>query len=246
MPDLDLKGVPADQRDAALFATAALQALAREESLQRRAVRLREPGLATWQQFRGRMDEHDLLLLLLEDAAVTQPFAFDAPAILGRAARGLDRLSAARVAGWIGALQADDGADAADYLSAQARHLGLVTRLARTDLHRVRPHHRVLELPGTGGQLAKYLADTLPDVHLRDVFVIAWATWRDRLLAGLVAVEAGLTGSAPICDRPGIEELRGGDRPFDYVIGAAPEREQQPYDAATLQAWFPSATVVLV
>ncbi len=92
MPDLDLKGVPADQQDAALFATATLHALAREETLGRRTPRLLEPGLATWQQFRGRMDVQNLLLV--EDGAVTRPVAFDARAILARAESNFGRLSA--------------------------------------------------------------------------------------------------------------------------------------------------------
>jgi hypothetical protein len=248
MSNLDPKSVRPDLRPAALFATAALHALAREEALDRRPKRLLEPGLATWSQFRGRMNQRDLLLLLLEDGAVTQPFAFDAAALLGVQAAGLERLAPEQVAGWIEALPGMDlKLPAQDYLTEQARRLALVTRLARSDLHRgIRPHHHVLELPGTGGQLSKYLADTLEGIHLRDVFLIAWSDWHDRLLAGLAAVDAGLTGSAPVCAVPGIEALRAGGRAFDYVIGAAPERGLQPYDVATLHAWFPGATVVLV
>ena len=40
------------------------------------------------------MDDHDLLGLLHEDSAVTQPLAFDALALLGRAEGSLGRLSA--------------------------------------------------------------------------------------------------------------------------------------------------------
>jgi hypothetical protein len=248
VPAFDMKGVVPELRDAALFAASALDALGREESLGRRARRLREPGPATWQAFRGRLAEHDLLLLLLEDAAVTQPFAFDAPALLGVGASALERLADERVAGWLAVAAAqEDGAEPLDYLTAQARRLGLVTRLARSDLPRsVRPHHRVLELPGTGGQLSMYLAQALPELYLRDVFVVAWSTWRDRMLAGLSAVEAGLTGSAPVWAEAGVEGVRRAGLAVDFVVGAAPERQLQPYDEALLASWFPSARVVLV
>ena len=81
--DFDLKGVPPDQRVAALFVTSTLRTLAREEVLGRRTPRLLEPGLAMPRLFRGRMDERDLHLA--EDGAVKQPLAFRARAILARA-----------------------------------------------------------------------------------------------------------------------------------------------------------------
>lgn len=70
---------------AATYLAVTLHALAREERAARRPRRLLDPGLATWQRFRGRLGVLDLAELLLEDAAVTQPQPFDAAAVLGAA-----------------------------------------------------------------------------------------------------------------------------------------------------------------
>jgi len=248
MSGIDLRGLSEQVQDAARYLSAALHALAREETLGRRSRRLLEDDLATWQRFRGRLTETDLALLLLEDAAVTQPFAFDAAGVLGATAVHLDRLDPARLRPWLRALPGLPLAQAAgDYLGEQARRLGLTTRLGRSDLHRgIRPHHKVLELPGTGGQLASYLVASLEGIYLRDVFTIAWGDWRDRLLAGLTAVDGGLSGQAPIAPTAGIDDLRSAGQRWDYVLGAVPERGVQPYDLDTLRAWFPGATVLLV
>ena len=248
MPALDLRGIRPDHKVAAQFVCAALHALGREEVAGRRPMRLTEPDRATWRQFRGRMNDRDLVELVIEDAAVTQPFAFDAPGLLGAEALRIQQLPVDRVTAWLGALaDLDLQAPSDEYLADQARRLELASRLARTDLHRgIRPHHRVLELPGSGGQLSKFLADALPDVYLRDVFVIAWSNWRDRMLAGLAAVESGLTGTAPVLPEAGLDGVRERGERFDFVIGARPERDLQPHDRAVLEQWFPGATVVLV
>ena len=61
---------------ATTYLAAALQALVREEQAGRRQRRLLEAGQA-WQRFRGRLDSHDVIELVLEDAAVNQPEPFD-------------------------------------------------------------------------------------------------------------------------------------------------------------------------
>ncbi len=233
------------------FARAALHALAREEALGRRPPRLTEPDQATWRRFRGRMTDTDFLNLVVEDAAVTQPFAFDAAAILGSDAPRLSRLPPHDVAAWLRALTPDRLQAPSDaYLAEQAQRLGLPTRLNRSELSRaIRPHHRVLELPGTGGQLAHHLAASLDGVYLQDVFTIAWAGWTDRLMAGLVAVEHRLTGRAPIAEAPGLDAIRAAGGRFDLVIGAHPDRAPlaaDPYTPADLEAWFSGARVNLV
>ena len=52
------------------YAAALVEAIAREEIAGRRSARLTEPGQATWQRFRGRLGNGDLLRLLAEDGAV--------------------------------------------------------------------------------------------------------------------------------------------------------------------------------
>ena len=79
MAELSMEHVPRELTTTASYAAAALHALAREEARDRKPKRLLEAGLATWTQFRGRSGATQLLELLLEDAAVTQPTAFRAP-----------------------------------------------------------------------------------------------------------------------------------------------------------------------
>lgn len=250
--------IPPDLRTPATYALATLHALAREEAAGRRPRRLLETDLATWRQFRGQLDHADLLELLLEDAAVSQPFAFDSAALLGAEASGIGKLGDARVADWISALggldtpntpdRIDSEEPPDDYIAAQARRLDVPTRLARSELHRgIKAHHSVLELPGTGGQLAHFLTRQVEEIDLQDVFTIAWDGWADRTLAGLVAVEHGLTGSAPVCAERGIDGLVQANARFDYVIGALPERSgQDGFAPDPLQAAFPNATILLV
>ncbi len=248
MTGLSLAHISPDLTPVARFAASAVHALAREEAAGRKPRRLLEPDFAAWRQFCGRMDMTDFLVLMLEDAAVTQPFAFSAPQIMGSEGHRVSRLPEVRIEAWLESLpDMELQAGPIDYITDQARRLELPTRLGRSDLHRgLRPHHKVLELPGTGGQLAHYLAEQVDGLYLQDVFTITWSDWRDRLLAGLISVEAGLTGTVPIAPDPGLETLANGGPDFDYVIGAEPVRGVQPHDEAELQALFPGATILLV
>src|SRR4051812_20925443 len=82
------------------YGAATLLALAREEQAGRRDKRLLEPNQATWNLFRGRLGSRAFLELLLEDAAVRQPFPFEvARALTGSGT--LADLSEASVGGWI-------------------------------------------------------------------------------------------------------------------------------------------------
>lgn len=248
MAELNLGHISPDLLPTARYAAAALAALAREEALGRKPRRLLEPDHATWRRFRGRLGPLDYFELLLEDAAVTQPFAFDEASILEPGAARVRRLPAARVTEWLARLpELDLTQDGGDYVADQARRLELPTRLARSDLHTgVRAHHRVLELPGTGGQLSHYLAVRVDGIYLQDGFTIAWSGWRDRLLAGLVAVEMGLKGSAPILAQPGLDPVRAKGGRYDYVVGAEVGRGGEAADRAALAALFPGATLLLV
>jgi hypothetical protein len=136
------------------FSASLLHALARDEAAGRRRPRLTEPKLDSWTRFRGRLGSVDLVTLLFEDAAVLHRIPFD-PEALGGSLRP-SRLPEWVTDGWlqsIGSLRLTEAA--ADYTPGQARLLGLPTGMARTDLHAVKAHQKVLELPGTGGQLAQ-------------------------------------------------------------------------------------------
>ena len=127
-------------RPAAALAAALLLALLREEAAGRRSPPiLLEAGRPTWARFRGRLTSRDLLALLFEDAAVLHPIPF----ALKPLEAPLARVPIELIDSWLAALP-QPPADPADYLAALARLLGVPSRLARADLHVVKPHHRVL------------------------------------------------------------------------------------------------------
>jgi hypothetical protein len=238
-----------DARDVAVWASALLVALARDETAGRRAQRVTEPGLGTWARFRGRLTATDFLDLLFEDAAVLHHIPFD-PALLDTALR-LDRLSAGAAEALLKALPSVDLKSAGpDYVGEQAHLLGLTTRLARSELHVVKPHQKVLELPGTGGQLAHHLVSTQKDLTFQDNFTVACSTWQELTLAGLVALERGAPNS-DFAVKVDVDDLRDSkhalrQRSFDFVIGLHPDKGGQFRIEDQLAIWFPNARVLLV
>lgn len=233
-------------RPVAAYAAAVLYALAREEHAGRRPPRITEADHATWRRFRGRLGWHHFLELLLEDAAAVQGVPFDPEAMLPGPA-GLEEIEdevVERLVEEIAGLELD--ADGTEYVAAQARLLGLPDRMARSDLHRVLPHQKILELPGTGGQLCHHLA--LRDgIYLQDSATIACGDWRELVLAGLIAVDLG----APHADfarlDPELEATRETAREsgFDVVVGRTPERGGRLAEGR-LRELFPGAQIVLV
>ena len=249
MPGFDLSGLTDDLRPTGVWAAALLHALARDEAAGRRTQRLTEPKLGTWSRFRGRLTNADFLALLFEDAAVIHRVPFD-PAALGGAVRP-DRIPTAAADSWIDTLASLPLTEPGpDYIAKQARLLGVPTRMARSELHVVKPHQKVLELPGTGGQLAHHLVTAQRDLTLHDNFTIACGSWQELTLAGVIALEMG----APHSDfavRVDVEDLRKSDhrlrqRTFDFVIGLDPEKGGLLRIENQLAIWFPTANVVLV
>lgn len=251
MPNLSLEGTPADLRPTAAYAASLIHALARDEAAGRRPPRLTEPGMPTWKRFRGRLNNAELVTLLLEDAAAIQGFEIPfSPAHVSGELR-LDRLPGFVVNQWLEEL-ASLALDtpATDYITAQARLLGVPTRLARSDLHAVKSHQKVLELPGTGGQLAHHLASTQDTVSLQDNITVACATWQERTLAGIIALDLGAPNTdfaVPV----NIRDLRDANHPlrqkqFDYVVGLHPDKGGMFQAADQLDIWFSGARILLV
>jgi hypothetical protein len=245
-PVLDLPLLPdPSAASAAAYLASTLHALAREEQAGRRPRRLLEPKLATWQRFRGRLGPRDLAELLLEDAAVTQPEPFAASVVLGR----VDPLAGVPdglVEAWLQALPAviEGAAPAAD-VELHAQRLGLTARPAFSELPRLQTHHRVLEIPGTGGRLAAHIVQTQPGIFLKDVFTLACGGWQDRTLAGLIAVGLGIVGDVRIAMDPELKDARSARAGFTHVIGLRPDKGGRFADD-TLRGWFHEAAVVLV
>jgi hypothetical protein len=249
MPSLDVSVLTDDQRPTGVWTAALLHALARDEAAGRRTQRLTEPKLATWARFRGRLSSADFIALLFEDAAVIHRVPFD-PTVLGGPIHP-DRLPESATDSWVKTVAllplAGPGPD---YVAEQARFLGLTTRMARSDLHVVKPHHKVLELPGTGGQLAHHLVAAQRDLTLHDNFTIACGSWQELTLAGVIALEMGAPHS-DFATRVELEDLRKTDHPlrqrtFDFVIGLHSDKGGLFRVEDQLALWFPTAKLLLV
>jgi hypothetical protein len=203
-------------------------------------------------RFRGRLTSADFVALLLEDAAVLHRMPFD-PSTLGPSSAGIDpaQLPVTAADAWIHALASMPlSTPGAEYVAEQARLLGVTTRMARSELHVVKPHQKVLELPGTGGQLAHHLVSTQGDLTLQDNFAIACGSWQELTLAGVVALELGAphTDFVSPVDAEALREdkhpLR--QRSFDFVIGLRPDKGGLFEVEEQLAIWFSNAKVVLV
>jgi hypothetical protein len=246
---LEIGSLSPDQRASGTWAASLLHALARDEAAGRRPQRLTEPRLATWHRFRGRLCATDLVALLFEDAAVIHAVPFD-PSAVGGPLRP-DRLPEPVARAWIEAIPSLDlHAAAADYIASQAKLLGLPTRLARSDLHPVKPHQKVLELPGTGGQLAHRLVSSQNDLTLKDNFTVACGSWQELTLAGIVALDLGAP-STDFAARADAADLRDMQHPlrqrgFDLVVGLHPDKGGLFRVEDQLAIWFGGAKILLV
>ncbi len=249
MPGLDVSALSNDLQPTGVWAASLLHAIARDEAAGRRTQRLTEPKLDTWARFRARLTSADLVALLFEDAAVLHRVPFD-PAPVGGPLR-LDRLPTSIADGWlssIGSLALDTAGP--EYILEQARRLELPMRMARSDLHVVKAHQKVLELPGTGGQLAHHLVTSHKDLTLQDNVVVACSTWQELTLAGIVALELGAPHSDFIV-RADADTLKDTAHPlrqrsFDYVVGLHPDKGGQFRVEDQLAIWFPTAKALLV
>jgi|JI10StandDraft_1071094.scaffolds.fasta_scaffold64410_2 hypothetical protein len=235
--------------DQTSYVQALLRALARDEALGCRPPRLTEAGLATWQRFRGRLGSAELVQLLAEDGAVVYPLPFDPARV--RAPFDLAQLDDDVVDDLLRALpMLPLTQPAAEYIDDQAKRLGVTPRLARSELHQVKAHQKVLELPGTGGLLAHHLVTTQEGLSLHQNCTIACDGWRELTLAGVIALDR----EAPRTDfivAASAADLTDPAHPlrqasFDVVVGRRPDKGGQLHAADQLALWFHGAKIVLV
>jgi hypothetical protein len=249
MPSFDVSGLSEALRPTGVWAASLLHAIARDEAAGRRTQRLTEPKLDTWSRFRGRLTSADLVSLLFEDAAVIHPIPFDAGAVGGPI--HLDRLPERVADGWVNSVASLTlGGPSVDYIGEQARLLGIPTRMARSDLHMVKPHQKVLELPGTGGQLAHHLITAQRGLTLQDNFVVVCSSWQELTLAGIIALDLGAPRS-DFATRGAVDDLKNPShalrqRSFDFVVGLHPDKGGLFRAENQLAIWFPAAKIVLV
>jgi len=249
MAGLEISGLNDEQRPLGMWASSLIHAIARTEAAGRLPPRLTESRQDTWRRFRGRLTSTDFISLLFEDASVQYQIPFDPVALGGQFS--LDRLPDKVADAWMGAVASLPlDSSSTDYVTEQARLLWLPTRMGRSDLHVVKSHQKVLELPGTGGQLAHHLVSTQRDVTLQDNFVVACGSWQELTLAGIIALELGAPHTQ-FAQRVDVEALRKAEHPirqrsFDFVIGLHPDRGGLFRIEDQLAIWFPTAKVLLV
>jgi hypothetical protein len=246
MTSLSIKSSNPKTRRASQYAATVLHALARQEAAGRAPARLTEPDRATWSRFKGRLGARHLLEILAEDAAVLRPVPFDPTSV--HHPDGFAPVEEPAVRNWLGELDTLDLTESASaYLTDQARLLGIPSRLARSDLHKVQAHQKVLELSGTGGQLAFYIASTNDGVYLQDNVEIACESWEGMVLAGLAAAELNTPHTNFIRLDPEVEWARDEARrgAFDFVVGLHPDKGGR-FELDRLRIWFPNATTLLV
>ncbi|WP_375759655.1 hypothetical protein [Corallococcus exercitus] len=103
----------------------------------------------------------------------------------------------------------------------------------------------MLELPGSGGLIAHHVCSTLEGVYFQDVFTVACGDWKERFLAGLVALELGAGGVLSIHEDPSLEQVRQRLPTPDFVLGLSKEKGGR-FTEEQLKPWFPSTTTTLV
>lgn len=246
----NLSPLSSNLQPAGLWAFSLLASLVREECLLRRAARLAEPGLKTWEGFRGRLNFADLLALLFEDEAVRFRVPFDPSALPGLSPPFVFPDSI--VKSWIDLLiEQPPVDDPLAFLGAIARFLGVAPLPPSYALPQLLPHHQVLELPGCGGLFALQLALAFPELSLHKNFCVLSARWQESTLAGLAALEGGAQHSefvVPLVPN----DLRSPEHPvrasrhFDFVIGLHPDHGGLFAAHEQLHLWFPSSSIVLV
>lgn len=226
-----------------------LPALARREHRGQAPRRLTEPGHRTWAQFRGNLADNHLAVLLAEDAAVRFPLPASPVAVAQHPkAPSFESVRPPQVFEILKGLTEDLlTADVGATLTGWARMLGLPSRFAGARLHKIQADTRVLELPGSGGQLAARALQNSPDAYLQTNLTVLARDWRDRAMAGLVAMELDAPHTDFVQTDP---ELAWATEPsrrgrFDMVFGLEPSKGGR-FDSDTLAARFPRATIVLV
>ena len=180
-----------------------------------RSPRLTEPGHAKWHRMRRRLDWMDFVELLHEDLASAFPHPFD-----------LSRWESSPLAGLTPKLAEDlvteaaqpDETDSVSFLRATARALGLPLGGSFADLPRVQPHHKVLELPGSGGRIAFQQAQAHTDLALHEQFTFVADTDAERLVIGVASVE--LRSNKPrIISAADLRRLHASGQRFDRIFG---------------------------
>ena len=115
-------------------------------------------------------------------------------------------------------LQPERSEDPSSFLARAARTLGRPGGGRLSDLPRVQPYERVLELPGSSGRAAFALSRQWGDLSFGSTFTFLVEDEADLLLVGLAAVEAR-SREVQTITRPELLARGTAGKLFDRVIG---------------------------
>lgn len=225
------------------LASCLVEAIARREQSSGATQRLADTK--TWKAFKGHMDNSHLLALVAEDTAVRFPLPADPTAVAeSESAPSFSKLSDPQVHAMLQQIGDALPLSSRDALARWGKRLDL----RGYDVPRkIGASTRVLELPGTGGLLAARALEKTDDAYLHVNFTVLAADWKDRAMAGLVAMELDTPNTDFVVSDPELAWATHADRRRDYdlVLGLSQAHGGQ-WDEATLRERFPRADVALV
>lgn len=215
---------------------ATLRTIARLEVVGLRAPRLTEPDHARWERFRRKLGWRAFIEILHEDLAGAFPVPFDVGRWPDNPLRDPDftETTAEQLLAEAARTATAPLPESPAFLRDCARALGLPATGSFSDLTKVQPQHRVLELPGSGGRIAATLCAAGAD-YTKVTFVAA--NTAEHVAIGLAAVE--LRANEPHIIT--VEALRSmKNSAFDRVFGL----RDSPLAVELAGACFPDARLV--
>lgn len=205
----------------ALFESTLL-AIARLEATGTRPARLTEPGHETWARFKRKLGPRDFIELLCQDLAGAFPLPFDLDRWQTEPTPrdALAALDDSEVDALIEQASTPPDADIEEWLRDRARALDLPTGGALSELPKMQPRFKVLELPGSAGRLAARLCATDDTLSLDRQFTIVADSPAERVMAGLCTVALG-ANPPRVVTTDALRSAPPKDSRFDRVIGLA-------------------------
>jgi len=203
------------------FYTVATHALIRAELAGRVPTRFTGDGIKRWEQFANELTHSDLLDLIVQDTAIAYPVPFGLIDKFDNSGKKPDTKSAEDI---IQDALASRNLSQESYLRKQAERLGI--QLADSSISNAlpdpEPHHRILELPGSGGWLT-YLMVTQPEsrVYLLENFQISCGSLYEVMLIGLIAFELNTPPNQPlpVVQDPSLGDVLQPGQRYDWIIG---------------------------
>jgi hypothetical protein len=215
-----------------------LRAIARLETAGVRDRRLTDPALTAWERFRRKLGFAAFIELLHEDLSGAFPVPFDLERWSESPVRALDEERAREIV-LRAARAGHEPPEPPLFLRDCARALGLPSGGALSDLPKVQPQHRALELPGSGGRIAAALCGPGSGLSFHTHFTFVADSDEERVAIGIAAVEMRANEPRILSTEALVAALERGET-FDRVLG--PRESGRAVDLAARH--FPEAKLV--